>query len=81
MYTAKVSARGRIVIPKPLREKHGLAKGAQVQVVDYDGILTLVLLQADPVEVLHGMLAGGPSLTKDLRAERARGTGEVGTPE
>ena len=72
MYTTKVSARGRIVIPKPLREKYGLGKGAQVQVVDYGGVLALVPLQADPVEALHGMLAGGPSLTDELRAERAQ---------
>ena len=72
MYTAKVSARGRIVIPKPLREKYGLAKGSQVQVVDHGGLLAVVPLPADPVEALHGMLAEGPSLTEDLLAERDR---------
>ena len=72
MYTAKVSARGWIVIPKPLREKYGLEKGAQIQVIDYSGVLALVPLPADPVEALHGMLAGGPSLTEDLLAERTR---------
>jgi AbrB family looped-hinge helix DNA binding protein len=72
MYTVKVSARGRIVIPKSLREKYGLAKGSQVQVVDHGGVLAVVPLPAGPVEALHGMLAGGPSLTKNLLAERAR---------
>ena len=72
MYTAKVSARGRIVIPKPLREKYGLVKGSQVQVVDYGGVLALAPLPADPVAALHGMLAGGPSLTEELLAERTR---------
>jgi AbrB family looped-hinge helix DNA binding protein len=72
MYTAKVSARGWIVIPKPLREKYGLEKGSQVQVVDHGGVMALVPLPADPVEALHGMLAEDPSLTEDLLAERAR---------
>jgi AbrB family looped-hinge helix DNA binding protein len=72
MYTATVSAKGWVVIPKPIREKHGLRKGSQVQVVEYGQILALVPLPADPVEALHGMFKGGPSLTEDLLAERAR---------
>jgi len=72
MYTAKVSAKGWVVIPKPLREKYGLKKGTQVQVVDYGSVLALMPLPDDPVEVLHGMLAGGPPLTAELLAERAQ---------
>ena len=72
MYTAKVSAKGWVVIPKPLREKYGLKKGTQVQVVDYGSVLALMPLPDDPVEVLHGMLAGGPPLTEELLAERAQ---------
>jgi AbrB family looped-hinge helix DNA binding protein len=72
MYTATVSAKGWVVIPKPIRDRHGLQKGSRVQIVDYGQILALVPLPADPVEALHGMFEGGPSLTKDLLAERAR---------
>jgi AbrB family looped-hinge helix DNA binding protein len=72
MYTVKVSAKGWIIIPKPLREKYGLEKGSQVQVVDYGGVLALMPLPVDPVEALHGMLAEGPSLTEEWLAERAR---------
>ena len=72
MYTAKVSAKGWVVIPKSIREKHGLKKGSRVQVVDYGGIVAIVPLPEDPVEALHGMLQGGPSLTEDLLAERER---------
>lgn len=72
MYTAKVSAKGWVVIPKELREKYGLKKGTRVQVVDYGDLLALVPLPDDPVEALHGMLEGGTSLTEDLLAERAR---------
>jgi len=72
MYTAKVSTKGWVVIPKELREKYGLRKGTQVQVVDYNDVLALVPLPDDPVRALHGLLEEGPSLTKDLMAERAR---------
>ena len=72
MYTAKVSAKGWVVIPKPLREKYGLKKGTQVQVVDYGSVLALMPLPDDPVEALHGMLKGGSSLTAELMAERVR---------
>ena len=72
MHTAKVSAKGWVVIPKSLREKYGLRKGSRVQVVDYGNLLALVPLPGEPVKALHGMLAGGPSLTDDLLAERER---------
>lgn len=72
MHTTTVSAKGWVVIPKPIREKHGLKKGSRVQVVDYGPILALVPLPDDPVEALHGLLEDGPSLTEDLLAERRR---------
>jgi AbrB family looped-hinge helix DNA binding protein len=72
MYTATVSAKGWVVIPKPLREKYGLKKGMRVQVVDHGDVLVLVPLPPDPVKALHGMLKGGPPLTEELLAERAR---------
>ena len=72
MNTVKVSTKGWVVIPKALREKYGLEKGTHVQVVDYGHVLALVPLPDDPVEALHGMLEGGPSLTEDLLIERAR---------
>jgi AbrB family looped-hinge helix DNA binding protein len=72
MYTVKVSTKGWVVIPKDLREKYGIEKGMQVQVVDYGEVLALVPLPSDPVEALHGMLAAKPSLTADLLAARAQ---------
>lgn len=71
MYTAKVSTKGWVVIPKNLREKYGLKKGTKVLVMDYGNFLALMPLPEDPVEALHGMLEEGPSLTADLLAERA----------
>ncbi len=72
MHTATVSTKGWVVIPKDLREKLGLRKGTQVQIVEYGRVLALVPLPADPVDALHGLLAEGPSLIADLLAEHAR---------
>ena len=71
MHTIGVSANGRVLIPKDLREKHGLGKGSRVQIVDCGHALALVPLPDDPVAALHGMLQGGPSLTDDLLLEHA----------
>ncbi len=70
MYTAKVSTKGWIVIPKGLREKYGLKEGTRIQVVDYGNVLLLVPLPKDPIGALYGMLAGGPPLTEALMVER-----------
>jgi AbrB family looped-hinge helix DNA binding protein len=65
MYTATVSAKGWVVIPKPLREKHGLQQGAMVRVIECGRLLALVPLPDDPVEALYGMLHSGRSLTAE----------------
>lgn len=70
MHTTTMSAKGWVVIPKSIREKHGLKKGSRVQVLDCGQLLAIVLLPDDPIEALHGMFEGGPSLTEGLLAER-----------
>lgn len=70
MYTAKVSTKGWIVIPKDLRKKFGIREGSRVQVVEYGDVLALVPLPEDPITALWGMLEEGPSLTEDLLEAR-----------
>jgi AbrB family looped-hinge helix DNA binding protein len=78
MSTATISDKGWIVIPKAYRLKYNLKPGDQVRIVDYGGGLSIVPLPEEPITALRGMLAGGPSLTADLLAERqqARKGGE-----
>jgi AbrB family looped-hinge helix DNA binding protein len=75
--TVTVSEKGWVVIPAELRKKYDLKPGAEVQVVDYGGVLALVPKLADPVKQAAGMLKGTRSLTKALllehRREKARG--------
>jgi AbrB family looped-hinge helix DNA binding protein len=80
MQSAKVSAKGWVVIPKDLREKYGLEQGVRVQLVGFGDVLALAPLAAEPGEVLHGMLVEGPSLISDLLAKRARGPAREGIP-
>jgi AbrB family looped-hinge helix DNA binding protein len=67
-----ISTKGWVVIPKIYRDKYGLQPGVRVRFVDYGGSLAIVPVKDDPVEMLHGMLADGPSLTEALLEERAR---------
>ena len=70
MTITTVSAKGWVVVPKKYRLKYNLNPGTKVQIVDYGGGLSIVPLPDDPVSALRGMFADGPSLTKDLLAER-----------
>ncbi len=56
MTTLTISTKGWVVIPAELRRKYGLHPGAQVQVVDYGGVLALVPLLEEPIEQVAGML-------------------------
>ncbi len=56
VHTARVSAQGRLVIPKPLRERYGIEPGSLIQFVDYAGALLLVPQREDAVEADYGAL-------------------------
>ena len=72
MTVSTVSTQGRVLIPKEIRQKYGLKAGTKVRFVDYRGSVYLIPIPDDPITAMHGMLAGGPSLTADLLAERER---------
>lgn len=69
---ARVSAKGWVVIPAALRHKYGLTPGALVEITEEDDQLVLRPAMLDPIRGLHGILAGGKSLTRALLDERAR---------
>ena len=72
----KLSQKGWVVIPAAMRKKYGLNPGANLQVVDYGGVLAIVPAFKHPVRDGAGMLKGGESLTragvKEHRKERER---------
>lgn len=70
--TIKISQKGWVVIPAKLRKKYSLHPGEAVHIVDYGGVLSLVPVDADPIEHADGMLAGESSLVAALLAEHAK---------
>jgi len=68
----KLSQKGWVVIPAAMREKYGLKPGANLQVVDYGGVLAIVPAFKDPVKQGAGMLKGKDSLTQVVVEEHKR---------
>jgi AbrB family looped-hinge helix DNA binding protein len=70
MTIAKMSGKGLVVIPKEIRERHGLKKGDKVHFIDFGGVVAIVPFSEDPVVEGFGMLKGGPSMTEGLLLDR-----------
>ena len=78
--TAKVSAKGWVVIPAPLRKRYGINPGTIVEFRESKGKITIIPRQGDPVDELYGKWANKVSLTEALlknRAEELRREEEV----
>lgn len=72
MSTARLSAKGWIVIPAHLRRKYGIEPGDEITIVDYGGVLSLVPVLAEPIREGRGAIASRKSLTRALLSERKR---------
>jgi AbrB family looped-hinge helix DNA binding protein len=71
MTTVTVSAKGWIVIPKEIRERHDIRKGDKIHVIDFGGVIRIIpAAKGDPIERGYGMFKDGPSLTKGLLEDR-----------
>lgn len=70
MAAVTISAKGSIVIPKDIRERHGLKKGDKVRFIESGGLISIIPAVEDPLTALRGRLKGGPSLTEALLEER-----------
>jgi AbrB family looped-hinge helix DNA binding protein len=68
----KLSQKGWVVIPASMRKKYGLKPGANLQVVDYGGVLAIVPAFKDSVGQGAGILKGNDSLTKVVVEEHKR---------
>ncbi len=66
MGRAKVSPKGQIVIPAPIRKKYGITPGSILEITDGDDRIILKPAPKDPVEEAMGMLKGDTSLTREL---------------
>ena len=72
MQTVKVLGKGQIVIPAQIRKKYRLQPGAEVQILEYGGMIYLVPSTYDPVDSALGCLPKAPSLSEELIRERGK---------
>ncbi|MBW1801400.1 MAG: AbrB/MazE/SpoVT family DNA-binding domain-containing protein [Deltaproteobacteria bacterium] len=72
MEVVNVSPKGQILIPKALREKHGVRPGSKVQIIESQNGLFVKPAPEDPIEAACGFLKGDFSLTKDLMNEHRK---------
>lgn len=72
MSTVKTLAKGQIVIPAKLRKKYHIKPGAELQLLEYGGIIHLIPPVTDPIKAAAGFLPRKPSLTKKLLKNRKR---------
>jgi AbrB family looped-hinge helix DNA binding protein len=68
----KLSQKGWVVIPASMRKKYGLKPGANLQIVDYGGVLAIVPVFNDPVKQGADVLKGDDSLTQMVVEEHQR---------
>jgi AbrB family looped-hinge helix DNA binding protein len=69
----RVSSKGRIVVPKEIREKLGIKPWRRVLLRVVDQHAEIVLLSQGPVKALRGMLKSESSLAAELLEERKMG--------
>jgi len=72
MTTLTISQKGWVVIPAELRKKYHLTPGAEVVMVDYGGVISIVPAMKDPIKQGRGLLKDLPGLTDDLVKEHAQ---------
>ncbi|MBW1901877.1 MAG: AbrB/MazE/SpoVT family DNA-binding domain-containing protein [Deltaproteobacteria bacterium] len=69
MKVVNISSKGQILIPKALREKHGVTPGSKVLILETQNGLFIKPAPEDPIEAACGFLKGDFSLTQDLIKE------------
>lgn len=68
MAHTRVSSKYQIVIPKEVRERHGVKPGLEMQVISKGG--SIILVPDRPISAFRGILRGMP--TKGHREKKDR---------
>lgn len=73
MFEAKITGKGQMVIPKPLREKYDLVRGSKVKIiVTSDGMLIKPGLEGPWIGLRGMMRKGWKGVELDVLIEEAR---------
>jgi AbrB family looped-hinge helix DNA binding protein len=67
-----VSTKGQFVIPAEMREQLGIRPGTRMAITLQGTRIVLEPVSEKLVDETRGILAGGPSLTRVLKAERGK---------
>ena len=67
----RLSSKGQVVLPKPIRDRLRLKSGDQFRARVLDGKIILDPVQDDVIERLHGIFAGS-NMLKELEEEHRR---------
>lgn len=67
----RLSSKGQVVLPKPIRDRLRLKSGDQFRARVLDGKIILDPVQDDVIERLHGKFAGS-NMLKELEEEHRR---------
>lgn len=59
MAKTRVTSKYQVVIPKEIRERHGVRPGQEMQVISKDGVITLI--PDRPLAAFRGVLRGMPA--------------------
>ena len=70
MMTAKISAKGQLVIPKEVREKFNIEPGTYFQIHIENDKIVLIPMKKGPLDSLYGKFAGEKILV-ELEKEHA----------
>jgi AbrB family looped-hinge helix DNA binding protein len=72
-----IDSAGRLVIPKPIRERHGLYPGTDVDFLSQGGRIVIepatqqaTLIEREGLLIVTSELAGGPADQQSVREER-----------
>ncbi|MEM2139532.1 AbrB/MazE/SpoVT family DNA-binding domain-containing protein [Nitrososphaera sp.] len=74
MGKAKVSPKGQVVIPKPLRDKYGIKEGEEVLVEESKRGILVMKKEENPLKAMVGLFEGKMSkssteLVREIREE------------
>jgi AbrB family looped-hinge helix DNA binding protein len=70
MRIARVTVKGQVVIPAPIRKKYHVTQGTMVGIEDAGGVILIRPLLRDPVKEARGMFKGGKSALRVLLSDR-----------
>jgi AbrB family looped-hinge helix DNA binding protein len=72
MTTVRTLAKGQVVIPVKLRKKYHIRPGADLELLEYGGVIYLIPPVPDPIKAASGSLPSKPSLAKKLLRDRTK---------